>query len=177
LAIGLIGDACHVASETTRYEWDAVPTVWRSAVWFPLLLGGAVLLAAWLGERWAGPPVRRRGRLDAIAATAAVLGLYALTAVLSGEPDIVSVTLCAALAVLIWWWWDPSRGALALAASAAVVGPLAEIAIVELGAASYGDAADSLAGVAPWLPCLYFAAGAVASRLWAAIERDGAEAR
>ena len=45
--------------------------------------------------------------------------------------------------------------------------PLAEIVLVELGAASYAD--DSLFGVAPWLPCLYFGAGAVASGLWAAV--------
>jgi hypothetical protein len=173
VAIGLIGDASHVASGTTRYEWETVPAIWRSAIWFPLLLGGAVLLAAWLGEHWAGRPARRRGRLDGIAGAAAVLGLYALTAALSREPDVVSVTLSAAVAILIWWWWDPSPGALALAGAAAVVGPLVEIGIVELGAASYGGAADSLAGVAPWLPCLYFAAGAVASRLWGAIERDG----
>jgi hypothetical protein len=173
--VGLIGDACHVASETTSYRWDEVPTIWRSAIWFPLLLGLAVLLAAWAGERWAGPPARRRGRTDLLAGAAAVLGLYALTAAVSDQPDTVSVTLCAALAVLIWFWWDPSPGALALAAAAAVAGPLAEVGIVELGASAYSEPADSLAGVPAWLPCLYFAAGAVASRLWAAIERDGAE--
>jgi hypothetical protein len=43
---------------------------------------------------------------------------------------------------------------------------------VAVGAASYADDADGLAGVAPWL---YFAAGAVAARLWAAVQRDGAE--
>jgi hypothetical protein len=109
-----------------------------------------------------------------VAGAAVVLGLYALTALISDQPDTVSVTLCAAVAVLVWWWWDPSAGALAVAAAAAVVGPLVEIAIVEIGAARYGEHADSLAGAAPWLPCLYFAAGAVAARLWAAIERDGA---
>ena len=41
-----------------------------------------------------------------------------------------------------------------------------------IGAASYADDADGLGGVAPWLPCLYFAAG-VAAGLWAAIARDG----
>ena len=43
--------------------------------------------------------------------------------------------------------------------------------LVELGAASYAD--DSLFGVAPWLPCLYFGAGAVASGLWAAVSGRG----
>jgi hypothetical protein len=78
-AVGLAGDACHVASGTTRYEWDGVPTIWRSAIWFPLLVAGAVVLAAWLAHR------------------------------------------------------------------------------------------QDLPGVAPWLPCLYFAAGVVAARLWGAI--------
>ena len=53
--VGLAGDACHVASGATRYEWDGVPEIWRSQVWFPLLVSGAVLLAAWSGNR-AGLP-------------------------------------------------------------------------------------------------------------------------
>ena len=61
----------------------------------------------------------------------------------------------------------PVPGALVVAAAATVLGRTAEILLVELGAATYAD--DGLAGVAPWLPCLYFAAGAVASGLWAAV--------
>src|SRR5215217_7626587 len=53
--------------------------------------------------------------------------------------------------------------------AAAVAGPLVEIAVVQAGAASYAGGSDGLAGVAPWLPCLYFAAGAVAARLWGAL--------
>jgi hypothetical protein len=173
-AVGLAGDACHVASGTTRYRWDGVPTLWRSAIWFPVLVALSVLGAAWIAERAAGPPVRRRGRVDVVAGAGAVLALYALTAVLRHEPATVSVVLTGALAATIWAWWDPSRGALGVALGAAVVGPLAEIGIVALGAAEYAPDADGLAGVAPWLPCLYFAAGAVASRLWAAVARDGA---
>jgi hypothetical protein len=171
--VGLAGDACHVASGTTEYQWDWVPTIWRSAVWFPLLLGGAVLSAALAGERWGGEPVRIRGRSDVVTGAALVLALYALTAAVSGQPDTVSVVLIGALAVAIWSWWDPSPGALVVALAAAILGPLAEALIVEIGAASYAPGADSLAGVAPWLPCLYFAAGAVASRLWVAVARDG----
>ena len=99
---------------------------------------------------------------------ALVLALYALTAVVDGEPATVSVVLCGAVAVAIWAWWDPAPVAFAVALSAAVLGPLAEIMLVELGAASYAD--DALFGVAPWLPCLYFGAGAVASGLWAALD-------
>ena len=163
--VALAGDACHVAAGATRYEWDGVPEIWRSQVWFPFLVAGAVLAAAWSGRRLG---LRGRPRVDVILGAALVLALYALTAVVDGEPATVSVVLCGAIAVAIWAWWDPSPGAFAVALSAAVLGPLAEIVLVELGAASYAD--DALFGVAPWLPCLYFGAGAVASGLWAALD-------
>jgi hypothetical protein len=171
--VGLAGDACHVASGTTRYEWDGVPSLWRSAIWFPFLVAGAVLLAAWSGERAGLPAARARGREDVLTGAGLVLGLYALTAVLRGQPMTVSVVLTGALAIAIWSWWDPSPGTLAVAAGAAVAGPVTEIVLVAIGAASYADDTDGLGGVAPWLPCLYFAAGAVAAGLWAAIARDG----
>lgn len=171
-AVSLAGDATHVASGTTRYEWDGVPAVWRSALWFPFAVGGAVLVAAWLAERLAPAGRRRRDRVDAVLGAAVVLALYALTAALRGEPALVSVVLTGAIAVGVWAWWDPSPHALGVAAAAAVAGPLAEAAIVASGAASYAPDADGLLGVAEWLPCLYFAAGAVASGLWAAVEPD-----
>ena len=36
---GLIGDQGHVESGTTEYLSDAVPFIWESALWFPLLVG------------------------------------------------------------------------------------------------------------------------------------------
>ena len=172
-AVSLAGDACHVASGTTQYEWDDVPTLWKSAVWFPFLVAGSILAGAWLVERQRLPAVRRRGRADAVTGAAAVLALYAVTALVRGEPTTVSVVLTAALALAIWSWWDPSLGTFVVALGAAIAGPLVEIGITELGAASYAADSDGLGGVAPWLPCLYFGAGAVASTLWAAIARDG----
>jgi hypothetical protein len=169
LVVSLLGDACHVASGTTRYEWGDVPTIWRSAVWFPLLVAAALLGGALAGER-VGPPSRRRGRIDVPAGAGVVLALYALTAALRGQPTTVSVTLCAAVAVVIWAWWDPSPGAALGGAVAALAGPLVEIGIVHAGAASYASDADGLFGVAPWLTGLYFAAGAVGFRLWGALE-------
>jgi hypothetical protein len=166
-AVGLAGDACHVATGTTRYDWDGVPEIWRSRLWFPVLLSGAVLAGAWLGGRAGLPSARRRGPVDVVAGAAVVLALYALTAALRHQPDTVSVVLTGAIAVAVWAWWDPSPGALAFACGAAVLGPAAEAALVAAGAASYAD--DALAGVAPWLPCLYFAAGAVISGLWTAL--------
>ena len=173
-AIALAGDAAHVASGTTHYDWDEVPNIWRSAVWFPFVVAGAVLVTAWLGQRAGLPRTRRRTRADVVTGAAAVLALYGVTALLRDQPTTVSVVLTGALAVVIWSWWDPSPGALVIAASAAVLGPLGEVGIVASGAASYAGGSDGLAGVAPWLPCLYFAAGAVASGMWRAIASDGA---
>jgi hypothetical protein len=170
-AVALAGDACHVASGTTHYDADAVPTVWRSALWFPVAVGLAVLGAAWAADRSGFPPARRRTRADVPAGAAAVLALYALTAVLRHQPTTVSVVLTGALAVLVWAWWDPSRGALLVAVAAAVLGPLAEMAVSAAGLAHYAADSDGLGGIAPWLPCLYFAAGAVSSRLWSAVSQ------
>jgi hypothetical protein len=77
--VGLAGDACHVASGTTRYEWDGVPTIWRSAIWFPFLVAAAVVLAAWAGRGTRA--VKERGRADVVVGAGAVLAFYALTAV------------------------------------------------------------------------------------------------
>ena len=173
-AVSLAGDASHVASGTTRYEWSGVPEIWNSQVWFPFAVGGAVLAAAWIAERARLPTARVRGRADAALGAGLVLALYALTAVLRGEPTTVSVTLTAGLALAIWAWWDPSPQAFAIAAGAAVLGPAAEAVLVAIDAASYAEDTDGLAGVAPWLPCLYFAAGSVAAGLWTAVGRDGA---
>ena len=171
--VALAGDATHVAAGTTVYKWDDVPEIWNSAIWFPFAVAGAVFAAAFISERLGMPAVRARTRADLVTGAAAVLALYGLTAALKGQPETVSVVLTGALAVLIWSWWDPSPGALLTATFAAIVGPLAEIGVVELGASEYTPTEDGLAGVAPWLPCLYFAAGAVASRMWAAVARDG----
>jgi hypothetical protein len=172
--VSLAGDATHVASGTTHYEWSGF-TIWRSAFWFPLPVAGAVLLAAWSAERTGMPAVRVRRRTDVVTGAGLVLALYALTSALRGEPATVSVVFTAALALAIWSWWDPSPGAFLVAVGAAIAGPLVEIGIVAIDAASYADDADGLGGVAPWLPCLYFAAGAVAARLWPAVARDGAD--
>jgi hypothetical protein len=170
--IGLAGDACHVASGTTVYDWDGVPTLWNSAIWFPFLVGFAVLSAAEVGHRL-DLPSRARSRIDVVIGSAVVLALYALTATLRGQPTTVSVVLCGAVAIAVWAWWDPNPRSLALALVAAVLGPLAEMGVVALGASHYVSGSDALGGVAPWLPCLYFAAGAVASGILRALDGPG----
>jgi hypothetical protein len=166
--IALAGDATHVASGTTEYHWD-LPAIWKSAFWFPFAVGAAVTAAAWAAERFGPPPRKTHSLVDVVLGAAAVLALYALTAVVHSQPPTVSVVLTGAIAVAIWAWWDPSPRAFAVATIAAVAGPLAEAAIVSAGAASYAPDADGLLGVGEWLPCLYFAAGAVASGLWRAV--------
>ncbi|WP_370375196.1 hypothetical protein [Mycolicibacterium sp. CR10] len=42
----LIGDHSHVVTVTTEYYTDAVPFVWSSPIWFPLLVGGATVSLA-----------------------------------------------------------------------------------------------------------------------------------
>jgi hypothetical protein len=174
--VSLAGDACHVASGTTVYDWGGVPTLWKSAVWFPFLVGFAILGAAEAGAR-AELPGRSRDLRDVVLGAAAVLGLYAFTATLRGQPDTVSVVLVSALAVAIWAWWDPSPGCLVLACGAAVAGPVAEMLICAAGASHYASNSDALGGVAPWLPALYFAAGAVASGILRPLEVGGGGAR
>lgn len=169
--IGLAGDATHVASGTTVYDWEGIPTLWNSAIWFPFVVGLAVLGAAEVGHR-AALPTRSRSWPQVVAGSGAVLAFYALTASLRGQPMTVSVVLCSAIALTIWAWWDPTPRVLALAFGAAVLGPVAEMVVVAIGAAHYASDADALGGVAPWLPCIYFAAGAVASGILASLSQE-----
>ncbi len=161
---GLVGDAGHVQSGTTVYLDDATPLIWESALWFPLLVGLATASLGELRLRLAPP----RPGFDArtgLAAIAAVLAIYATTALVHQQPEGPATTLVVALAVVVACWLGGGRAALACGIAAAIAGPLAEIAIVELELARYAPTADGLGGVALWLPALYFAFGFVAARL------------
>ena len=94
-----------------------------------------------------------------------MLAIYAITALVHDEPEGPATTLIVMLAVLVACWLGGGRPALACGLAAAIVGPLAEILIVELELAEYAPTADALVGVALWLPALYFAFGFVAARL------------
>jgi hypothetical protein len=76
-----------------------------------------------------------------------------------------ATVLVLTLAVLVVCWLADGWAAIACGLAAAIVGPLAEIAIVELDLAEYAPSADSLFGVPLWLPALYLAFGVVAARL------------
>ena len=161
---GLVGDACHVASGTTAYLDDSLPFIWKSQLWFPLAVGLATVLTGELRLRL-GPPRPGHDPVEAVAAIASVIALYALTAVVTGEEPLSATVLVWALALVIAARFGGGLPALACAVSAAVLGPVAEIVIVEAELARYSHSGDGLFGVAEWLPALYFAFGIVAARL------------
>lgn len=164
---GLAGDAAHVQTGTTTYLSDSFPFIWESALWFPLGVGLGTAATAELRLRlapvaaWSGGERLREGA----AAIAAVIAIYAVTALVSDRPEGAGTTLVVALAALTAARFASGPAALICGLSAAIVGPAVEIAIVEAGAAAYGPPADGLFGVALWLPALYFAFGVVVSRL------------
>ncbi len=168
---GLIGDAAHVQAGATTYLSDAVPFIWESALWFPIAVGLATVATGQL--RLLLGPVRPLPGIDgdgerlreAAAGIATVLAIYALTAVLADEPEGPATILVVMAAVLCLLRFGSGVPALVCGLAAAVLGPLAEILLVEAGVAEYGPSCDGLFGVALWLPALYFAFGAVVSRL------------
>lgn len=169
-AIALAGDAAHVQAGITEYLWDGVPTIWKSALWFPILVGGAVAAGGWIGSRFDLPRSDRR-RTDVVIGMASVLGLYFVTTLVADAPQIAANGICWAVAIVIWLWWDPSRPAFFAALAAMILGPIAEIMMIELGASRYLPGHDQLLGAAPWLLPLYFAAGAVLSGSFRALQR------
>jgi hypothetical protein len=161
---GLVGDAAHVDAGTTRYLDDSVPVIWNSALWFPILVGIATAAVGELRLRL-GPPGQGLPLRGAAAAVAAVLAIYAITALVYDEPEGAATTLVLMLAVIVVCWLADGWPAIACGIAAAIVGPAAEILIVELELAEYADSSDSLFGVGIWLPALYLAFGVVAARL------------
>lgn len=161
---GLVGDAGHVQAGTTTYLDDSVPFVWESALWFPILVG---LATASLGELrlWLGPARRGFDARVGVAAIAAVIGIYAVTALVYDQPEVPATTLVFTLAVIVAAWLADGWETIACGLAAAIVGPLAEILIVELELSRYSEDADSLLGVPLWLPALYLAFGVVVARL------------
>ncbi|MGH2987367.1 MAG: hypothetical protein ACRDLO_11870 [Solirubrobacterales bacterium] len=138
--------------------------MWNSALWFPILVGLATASVGELRLRL-GPPGRGFDLRQGAAAIAAVLAIYAITALVYDEPEGAATTLVLMLALLVVCWLADGWPALACGIAAAIVGPLAEILIVELKLAEYAETSDSLFGVGLWLPALYLAFGAVAARL------------
>jgi hypothetical protein len=159
---GLVGDAGHVQSGTTTYLDHGVPFIWESAVWFVAIVGfGTVALGA---IRVRLGPARPGTVRDGALGVAAVVGIYAVTAVVRDAALTPATALVYALAaVTIALMAD--RAALVCAALAVVAGVGGEIVLAAFDVFRYADDIDVLAGVAPWLPGLYAAYGVVAARL------------
>lgn len=161
---GLAGDACHVAAGTTTYLDESLPFIWKSQLWFPVAVGLATVTAGEVRLRL-GPACTDGDLTEALAAIASVIGIYALTAAVTDEDPLAATVLIWCLALLVFARFGDGRPALVCAVLAAVLGPLAEVVVVEADLARYAETADGYLGVAEWLPALYFAFGVVAARL------------
>ena len=159
---GLIGDAGHVQSGTTTYLDHGVPFIWESAIWFVAIVGAGTVALALIRVRLG--PVRPGGLRDGALGVAAVIGIYAVTAVVRDAALTPATALVYALAAVTMALLA-DRHALVCAVLAAVAGVGGEIVLVQLDVFRYAPDIDVLFGVAPWLPGLYLAFGVVAARL------------
>jgi len=162
-AASLVGDHSHIVTGTTEYLSDAVPFVWSSPIWFPILVGLATVSIAELRLHQPAARLSVTAR-QGLAGVAAVLGIYVTTALVHSGPAALVNTLIYALAVITWCALGDRYGAVC-GVIAAVVGPAVEAVIAAAGLARYAADSDALFGVAPWLPALYFAFGVVVSLL------------
>jgi hypothetical protein len=161
---GLVGDMCHVVSGTTRYIEDPLPYIWESQLWFPAMVGAGTaalgLIRIRLGDDGEGGGMREAAQM-----VAWIIALYALTALVRGEPQEVAVAIVYAVAAGICGAFAHSRADVACGALAAVVGVTIEVILAAAGVFEYADDVGDFLGVATWLPALYFAYGVVAGRL------------
>jgi hypothetical protein len=159
----LVGDHSHIVTGTTEYLSDAVPFVWSSPIWFPLLGGAATVSVAELRLHLPAPRASITAR-QGLAGVVAVIAIYVVTALVHTAPAVPANVLIYALAVLTWCALGDRYGALC-GLLAAIVGPLVEAVLAGAGLARYAEDSDALFGVAPWLPALYFAFGVVVALL------------
>jgi hypothetical protein len=162
-AASLIGDHSHVATGTTQYLTDAVPYIWSSPIWFPLLVAIATVSLAEMRLRMRAPRTSVTLR-QGLAGVAAVIGIYVITALEHHAPAVPATVLICALAVITWCVLGDGPGAVC-GVVAAIAGPTVEAVIAGTGVFRYADDSNSLFGVAPWLPPLYFAFGVVVAVL------------
>lgn len=159
----LIGDHSHVATGTTVYYTDAVPFVWSSPFWFPLLVGSATVSLAELRLHLPAPRADVTAR-QGLAGIAIVVGMYVTTALLHGSPVVPATALICVAAIITWCVFGDGAAA-ACGAVIAIVGPAVEIGLVGLGVFAYNPGSDVLFGVGPFLVPLYFAFGVVVALL------------
>ena len=164
-AAALVGDHAHVVTGTTEYftPAHAVPFIWSSPLWFPVLVGGATVSLAELRLHLPRPRTDVTPR-QGLAGVAAVIGTYVVTALIHAAPGAPATALICTLAVITWCALGDGP-AVICGVLAAVVGPVVEIVLVDVGVFRYGETCDQLFGVGPWLVPLYFAFGVVAALL------------
>jgi hypothetical protein len=159
---GLIGDGGNVDAGATRYIDHSVPFVWRSPIWFPVLVGLATASTG-VVRLQLGPPRPESSARIAVAAGVSVVAIYAVTSLVGndGSAAVALVTMLGVLSACAF----ADRPGLMCGVIAMVVGPLIEIAIVHLDLSEYTNPNDALFGVGLWLPGLYLAFGVAAARI------------
>ena len=133
-AASLIGDHSHVATGTTEYLTDAVPFIWSSPIWFPLLVAAATVSLAELRLRMRAPRTSVTAR-QGLAGVAAVIGIYVITALEHRAPVVPITALICALAVITWCVLGDGPGAVC-GLLAAIAGPIVEAVLVGAGIAA-----------------------------------------
>ena len=166
----LVGDHSHVVTGTTEYFTDAVPFVWSSPIWFPLMVGSATMALAELRLHMRDPRAIVTAR-QGLVGIAAVLAAYVTTALVHTAPPVPSTTLIVAMAVITWCVLG-DQPSVVCGVLAAVIGPIVEIVLVKVGVFAYNAECDQLFGVGPWLVPLYFAFGVVVAMLGEIAAKD-----
>jgi hypothetical protein len=162
-AASLVGDHSHVVTRTTEYFTDAVPFVWSSPIWFPVMVGAATASLAELRLHLPAPRTTLTAR-QGLAGIAAVIGTYVTTALVHSAPAVPSITLIVAMAAITWCALG-DKPSVVCGVLAAIIGPIVEIVLVKVGVFAYNADCDGLFGVGPWLIPLYFAFGVVVAML------------
>ena len=123
-AASLIGDHSHVTTGTIEYLTDAVPFIWSSPIWFPLLVAAATVSLAELRLRLRAPRTSVTAR-QGLAGVAAVLGIYIITALEHTAPAVPVTVLIYVLATITWCVLGDGAGAVC-GVLAAIGGPIVE---------------------------------------------------
>ena len=103
----LVGDHSHVVTGTTEYFNDAVPFIWSSPIWFPLMVGAATASLAELRLHLPDPRTTVTAR-QGLAGVAAVIGMYVTTALVYAVPTVAGTVLIVAMAAITWCVWGTS---------------------------------------------------------------------
>jgi hypothetical protein len=172
--VGTALDAIHTHSGTTAYP---DPIVFMMAWWTPPIFG-----FAGLSTGLAYPLVRALRRRDvattrsparAASGFALFVGLYLASGYLPASNAVKLVVLLAG-ACALGWANARTRGAILVAVTAAIAGPVIEIVLVSLGA--FRHLQPDVLGIPIWLPALY-ASGSIAFGVAGVVIGDALRAR